>query len=156
MATSGKIHKALHHLYWCLEQDLRLTLPMSYDQGNYAITCTTLLRHRQHSDVLRVFRQSFNAQARDYNVLANFSALTDRQTMTNQLFSLWNDQERLVEMINVPVGQDSDWVLEAVVSVVINVQLWVKPAQLEAIGLARKKIRHFVVPAWGGKPRDMA
>ena len=153
VTSLASTHKALTHLHWCLTQDLMLDLPLPFSKGSYAVSCNTLLRQR-HTGELRIFRQSFNAQAGGYNMLADFTGLVGQSAMATHVFSLCEDEDVLHDTVNLPIGEDSDWGLIGVLSVVVNVQVWVKGRQLNRIGLLDKKMKHFTVPPHNGMPEE--
>ena len=143
-----KCYKALHFLFWCLMQDLRLVLPLSYRNGSYSITCNTLLQHK-HTGEFRQFRQSFNSQQKDYNVLQQFQPIESRAEMARTLFNLVKNKEQLFATINLPISRDSAWQLVGVLSIVINCQIWVSSQQIQRVGMENKKMRHFVTSTSG-------
>ena len=148
--SEAKTYKALHHLFWCLLQDLRLGLPMSYRQGSYAVTCNTLLEHK-HTKEVRQFKQSFNSQQKEYNIIQQFKPLHSREEMARSIFKSCKHEETLFASLNLPIRQDSSWQLIGVLSVVVNVQVFCSFQQLTRIGMDQRKMRHLVASKRGQK-----
>ena len=149
-----KTYRALHHLFWCLLQDLKLTLPLSYRNGSYAVTCTTLLEHK-HTKEVRQFKQSFNSQQKEYNVLQQFKPLQSREEMAKSIYESCRNEESLFATLNLPIRRDSSWQLIGVLSIVVNVQVFCSAQQLKEIGMDQRKMRHFVALNLGQKLKEM-
>ena len=151
LGTQASTHKALHHLNHCLTQELGFQLPMPFKEGSYRISANTLLFHRDSGEQ-RVFRQSFNPQMKEYNVVSDFTALVPQAQMATHIYSLAKNEEVLHETINVDIDRDSDWSLDLVLSLVVVAQVIVRRDQLRRIGLSHRRQKTMVVPWHGGAP----